>query len=75
VGILSANKNFAIRQALRSSWINSRPADVVVKFLLDREDAATRIENWKHADSIYLNSSESGYAVKFGEVRDSQEAR
>tara|TARA_B110000444_G_scaffold240900_1_gene256722 strand:+ start:10077 stop:12563 length:2487 start_codon:yes stop_codon:yes gene_type:complete len=67
IGILSAQGNTRLRETSRSTWINSIQGNIIIKFLLDRPSPETIYEESKYGDIIFLNSSTSGRAQKFGE--------
>ncbi|KAK3581373.1 hypothetical protein CHS0354_016219 [Potamilus streckersoni] len=71
IGILSANGNRALRNAQRQTWISTLKQDlplaVEYKFVLDRPTQEALDEHDRERDIVFLNSSYSGYAVKFGE--------
>lgn len=66
-GILSAQSNKRLRDTSRSTWINSVPHNIVVRFLLDELNQETIHESSKYGDIVFLNTSTSGRAKKFGE--------
>lgn len=79
VGILSANSNFLQRNSSRNSWLNTKTVNrnphsqppnqpyFTYKFLIDRPDRQTLIEDRIFNDIVFLNSSYSGKAVRLGE--------
>ena len=69
VGILSSDDGIDRRQAQRDTWVKDslREYPLKIYFLLDRETNETLKEQWEHSDIIFLNSTYSGRAVRFGE--------
>ena len=69
VGILSSDGGRDKRQAQRDTWVKDSLRDYPLRiyFLLDRETDETLKEHQEHSDMIFLNSTYSGRAVRFGE--------
>ena len=67
IGILSAEQNVILRESSRSTWISYLKGSFIIKFLLDRPNNQTVMEQSKYGDIIFLNSSSSGRAKQFGE--------
>ncbi|KAL3862580.1 hypothetical protein ACJMK2_008537 [Sinanodonta woodiana] len=71
IGILSQDSQIELREALRQTWIpllkKDLPLTVEYTFVLDNPTPATLSELRTKQDIVFLNSSYSGYAVRFGE--------
>ena len=67
IGILSAESKAALRNAQRATWIPRVPPHIKVYFLLDKSTDVLIQENDQNGDILFLNSSYTGRAVRFGE--------
>lgn len=65
LGVLSHTQNRDLRDAIRKTWASISPFKV--NFLLDMETPQLIEENVINNDIIFINSSFSGRAVKFGD--------
>ena len=65
LGVLSHADNVALRNALRTTWARRAPFEV--QFLLDRATPLLLKENSAYSDIVFLNTSYSGRAVRFGD--------
>jgi hypothetical protein len=70
VGVLSSEANRSFRDAQRRTWMSENVTNIRIKFLLDRPSNVTAEEAALHGDVLFLNSSFSGRAVRFGEKMD-----
>ncbi|VDI38878.1 Hypothetical predicted protein, partial [Mytilus galloprovincialis] len=74
IGILSANGKQHFRDTQRKTWIKAMlrmqhilPFKITYKFLLDEPSSESIAENALSHDIVYLNVTNHGRAVKFGE--------
>ncbi|CAG2205236.1 unnamed protein product [Mytilus edulis] len=74
MGILSANGKQRFRDTQRKTWIKAMlrmqhilPFKITYKFLLDEPSSESIAENALNHDIVYLNVTNHGRAVKFGE--------